>query len=77
MPLLGLALVSQVIGQGLMIFALGKLPPLTVGLALLTQPVVAATIGWLVYGERLGAADAAGAALVAVALVLASRRARA
>lgn len=75
-PLVGLALVSQVIGQGLMIFALGKLPPLTVGLALLTQPVVAATIGWLVYHERLGGADAAGAVLVAVALVLVSRPAR-
>ena len=73
-PLIGLALVSQVIGQGLMIFALGRLPPLTVGLALLTQPVVAATIGWIVYRERLGPADAAGAVLVAVALVLVSRR---
>lgn len=75
-PLVGLALVSQVIGQGLMIFALGRLPPLTVGLALLTQPVVAAAIGWLVYGERLGPADAIGAALIAVALALVARRGR-
>jgi drug/metabolite transporter (DMT)-like permease len=75
-PLIGLALVSQVIGQGLMIFALGKLPPLVVGLALLVQPVVAATIGWTVYGETLGLADLFGASLVAVALVLVSRRAR-
>lgn len=76
-PLIGLALASQVLGQGLMIYALGKLPPLTVGLALLTQPVVAATIGWIVYHERLGLADLAGALLVAAALVLVSRRARA
>lgn len=76
-PLLGLALVSQVIGQGLMIYALGRLPPLVVGLALLTQPVVAATIGWIVYRERLGMADLVGAILVAVALVLVSRRPRA
>ncbi|WP_242185498.1 DMT family transporter [Sphingomonas sp. CARO-RG-8B-R24-01] len=75
-PLIGLALVSQVIGQGLMIFALGKLPPLVVGLALLVQPMVAATIGWTVYGEKLGLADLFGASLVAVALVLVSRRAR-
>ena len=47
-----------------------SLSPLVVGIALLTQPVVAATIGWLVYGERLGAADLVGAVLVAVALVL-------
>lgn len=76
-PLLGLALVSQIVGQGLMIYALGRLPPLTVGLGLLTQPVVAGTIGWVVYGERLGLPDLFGAVLVAVALVLVSRRPRA
>lgn len=76
-PLIGLALVSQIIGQGLMIFALGRLPPLTIGLALLIQPVVGATIGWVAYGEQLGVADLTGAVLVAGALVLVSRRARA
>ena len=69
-PLIGLALCSQVIGQGLMIYALGRFSPLLIGLALLTQPVVAATVGWLAYGETLGAADFIGAALVAAALVL-------
>lgn len=76
-PLIGLALVSQIIGQGLMIYGLGRLPPLTIGLALLIQPVVGATIGWLAYHEQLGWADWVGGALVAVALVLVSRRARA
>ena len=71
--LIGLALASQVLGQGCMVYALGKLSPLVVGLALLVQPVVAATVGWLVYDERLGTADLAGAALVAVALVLVAR----
>jgi drug/metabolite transporter (DMT)-like permease len=74
-PLIGVALVSQVLGQGLMIYALGKLSPLVVGIALLTQPVVAGTVGWLVYNERLGVADLIGAVLVAVALVLVRRRA--
>ena len=72
-PLVGLALVSQVIGQGCMIYALGKLSPLVVGLGLLIQPVVAATIGWTVYGERLTGADLLGALLVAAALVLVRR----
>ncbi len=76
-PLIGLALISQIVGQGLMIYALGRLPPLTVGLGLLTQPLVAATIGWVVYNERLGVADLIGAVCVAVALVLVSRRPRA
>lgn len=69
-PLIALALLSQVIGQGLMIYALGRLSPLVIGLALLTQPVVAAAIGWLAYGEALGTADVIGAMLVAIALVL-------
>jgi drug/metabolite transporter (DMT)-like permease len=69
-PLVGLAVVSQLIGQGLMIYALGHLSPLIVGIALLIQPVVGATIGWIVYDERLAAADLFGAALVAAALVL-------
>lgn len=69
-PLAALALFSQVVGQGLMIYALGRLSPLVIGLALLTQPVVAAAIGWLAYGEALGLADVIGALLVATALVL-------
>jgi drug/metabolite transporter (DMT)-like permease len=69
-PLIGLALCSQVLGQGLMVYVLGRLSPLVIGLGLLTQPVVAATIGWGIFGERLGAADIAGAVLVGLALVL-------
>lgn len=68
--LIGLALASQVIGQGLMIYAIGHLSPLVVGIALLTQPIVAGTVGWLAYGERLGLPDFIGALMVAIALVL-------
>ncbi|WP_082449671.1 DMT family transporter [Sphingomonas sp. Leaf67] len=71
-PLLALALVSQITGQGLMIYALGHLSPLVVGLALLVQPLVGATIGWAAYGERLTMLDAVGAVLVAVALAVVS-----
>lgn len=71
--LIGLALASQVMGQGLMIYALGHLPPLVVGIALLSQPVIGGTVGWIVYDERLGLPDFIGAILVAVALVLVRR----
>ena len=71
--LVGLALASQVFGQGLLIYALGHLSPLVVGIALLSQPIVAGTVGWLVYDERLGVPDFIGAILVAIALVLVRR----
>lgn len=71
--LVGLALASQVFGQGLLIYALGHLSPLVVGIALLSQPVIAGTIGWVIYGERLGVPDFIGAVLVAIALVLVRR----
>lgn len=74
--LIGLALASQVIGQGLMIYALGHLSPLVVGIALLSQPVIAGTVGWIVYDERLGVPDFIGAILVAIALVLVRREAK-
>jgi len=69
-PLAILAVSSQVIGQGLLVYSIGTLPPLVVGLALLTQPAIAAAIGWLAYGERLSAADLLGAFGIAAALVL-------
>jgi drug/metabolite transporter (DMT)-like permease len=69
-PVIALAVVSQLIGQGLMIYVLGKVTPLLFGLALLTQPVVSASMGWFLYGETLGPLDAFGAALIAAALVM-------
>jgi drug/metabolite transporter (DMT)-like permease len=65
-----LALSSQVLGQGLLVYALGSLSPLVVGLTLLTQPAISAFVGWIVYGERFGPLDWIGAAAIATALVL-------
>ncbi len=69
-PLIFLALFSQVIGQGLLTYVLGRVSPLVLGIALLTQPIVAATAGWLAFGETLALPDLAGAVLVGLALVL-------
>jgi drug/metabolite transporter (DMT)-like permease len=65
-----LAISSQVIGQGLLVYAIGGLSPLVVGLTLLTQPAISAFIGWIVYGETLSPLDWVGAAAIAAALVL-------
>lgn len=65
-----LALSSQVVGQGLLVYALGSLPPIVIGLTLLTQPAISAWVGWLAYGETLRTLDWIGAALLGGALVL-------
>jgi drug/metabolite transporter (DMT)-like permease len=69
-PLLFLTLCSQLIGQGLMTYVLGRLSPLVIGLGLLAQPVAAAIIGLFIFGERLGTPDIVGAVLIGLALVI-------
>ena len=69
-PVVMLAIGSQVIGQGLLVYAIGSVPPLVVGLALLTQPAISAFIGWIAYGETLSPLDWLGAAAIGLALVL-------
>lgn len=70
-PIVGLSISSQLIGQGCLVYALRHFPPLVIGIALLTQPAVAALAGWVSFGEVLTGADLLGIALVGSALVLA------
>ena len=70
LPLFVLAFTSQILGQGLLVYALGHVPPLIVGLAFLTQPAISAFIGWVAYGESLTSLDWVGAVAVGIALVL-------
>jgi len=70
-PIIVLFITSQLIGQGLLVYSLGHFPPLIIGLALLTQPAVAAVIGYSVFGEVLTPLDLFGMVLLGSALVLA------
>ena len=74
--LFALALCSQVIGQGLLVYALGHVPPLVVGVAMLTQPALSALLGWIYYGEAFTGRDWTGAAMIVVALILVRLRER-
>ncbi len=69
-PVLGLALSSQIIGQGLLVFSLPYFTPLVIGLVLLVQPLVSAVLGWVIFGEALTALDMTGAGIIALSLVL-------
>ncbi len=74
-PLITLAITSQIVGQGLLVYALKHFPPLIIGMALLTQPAIAALVGWLAFDEVLELPDVVGMAMVGLALVLARTRA--
>jgi drug/metabolite transporter (DMT)-like permease len=74
--LFALALCSQVVGQGLLVYALGHVPPLVVGIAMLTQPALSALLGWLYYGESFTPLDWTGAATIVIALILVRLRER-
>ena len=50
-PVIALSISSQLIGQGLLVYAMGHLSPVIVGLCFLTQPIASAAIGWAAYGE--------------------------
>ncbi len=69
-PLIILALSSQVLGQGLLTYALSHFKPLVIGLALLLQPALSAAAGWAAFDEALTIYDLIGGALVMAALVL-------
>ena len=53
--------------------ASGSLPAAVIGVGLLVQPLLAATIGWLVFGETMGPLELLGAAILCAALVLVRR----
>jgi drug/metabolite transporter (DMT)-like permease len=68
--LLLLTLGSQIIGQGMILFAVNRVPPIVVGLMLLVQPIVGSAIGWIIYGERLTLFDLVGGLAIGLAVLL-------
>jgi drug/metabolite transporter (DMT)-like permease len=76
MVLVGLALVSQVGGQGLIAYALAYLPATFSSVTLLLQPVLAAIFAWIILSEVLGPLQALGGVAVLVGIFLARRGSR-
>ena len=73
-PLLSLALISQVSGQSLIAYALAHLPVAFSSVGLLLQPVMATGLAWLIFGETLRFWQAIGGMLVLVGIVGARER---
>ncbi len=71
--LVGLAVVCQIAGQGLITYALAHLPASFASVSLLVQPVAAALIAWPLLGEELVPLQALGGALALGGIWLARR----
>ena len=61
----------HVAGQGGVAWALGRLPASITAVTILIQPLVAAGLSWLIFGETLAPIQALGGALVLGAIMLA------
>jgi drug/metabolite transporter (DMT)-like permease len=69
--LLGLAMTSQVAGQGLITYSLAVLPASTASVGLLVQPATAALAAWAILGEALAPGQWMGAVILLTGLWLA------
>ena len=64
MVLAALALVTQILGQGLIAYAFAHLSASLSSVSLLIQPVVATLAAWAIFGEPVGAVQVIGGAIV-------------
>jgi drug/metabolite transporter (DMT)-like permease len=71
--LFALAMVSQIMGQGLIAYAFAHLPASLSSVSLLIQPVMAALFAWFLFGEAIGPVQFTGAALVLAGIYLSRR----
>lgn len=60
MPLLGLALISQIMGQGLLAYCLGKVNASLSSIICLCQPVIAAVYAFIIFSEKLTIVEIVG-----------------
>jgi drug/metabolite transporter (DMT)-like permease len=72
--LVGLGLVCQVAGQSSIAYGLGRVSAALSAIVVLVQPVVAAAIAWVLFGEALGPLEISGAALMLAAVLVAQLR---
>ncbi|WP_262693284.1 DMT family transporter [Kordiimonas aquimaris] len=75
-PLVGLALISHVMGQSLIIYGLAHVPAAYGAVGLLIQPVFAAILAWTIFGETLGLLHVIGGALILTGITVTQTKGR-
>jgi len=71
--LVGLALVTQILGQGLIAYAFAHLPASLSSVSLLIQPVMAALFAWWLFNEPVGPLQFVGGAIVLAGIWISKR----
>lgn len=70
LPLIGLAIFSQILGQGLLSFCLGKVNVSLSSVLVLLQPIVAAIYAWLLFGENLTIIEMLGILIATIGIYI-------
>ncbi|MDR3177624.1 MAG: DMT family transporter, partial [Campylobacteraceae bacterium] len=76
LPLIGLALISQILGQGLLSFCLGKISVSLSSVITLTQPAIAAIYSFIIFSEILSLMEITGIIIVLIGVYLAKESSR-
>ena len=71
LAVVGLALISQTIGQSLVAYSLNQLSSGLVAITFLLEPVVAAAVAWVLFAETLSLLNAIGFTLVILGIYVA------
>lgn len=71
LAVMGLALVSQTLGQGLVAYSLDKLSSSLVAMTFLLEPVMAAAGAWFLFGEHLSLLNGLGFSVVILGIYIA------
>lgn len=73
LPLIGLGLIVQAAAQGLIAYGVGRLPIVVSTILLWMQPLSAAVLSWIFFGEALGPLALFGASLILFGVYLVQR----
>jgi drug/metabolite transporter (DMT)-like permease len=71
--LVALGVVTQAAGQGLIAYGVGRLPIVVSTVLLWMQPVAAAALSWMIFGEELGVLALAGGVLILAGIYVVQR----
>lgn len=73
LPLIGLALITQVLGQGILSYSLGKLNVTLASILVLLQPVIAAIYSYFIFKEILSFQEIIGIFIILIGIFIAKK----